>query len=78
MKIDSVITMEVKTREEELEELLSPDGELNTACKLATIFCSCLLSRLCYNICALTKKEKHEYGPILFHHRTCRWQSDHQ
>ena len=29
MKIDSVITMEVKTREEELEELLSPDGELN-------------------------------------------------
>ena len=31
MKIDSVITMEVKTREEELEELLSPDGELNVA-----------------------------------------------
>ena len=31
MKIDSVITMEVKTREEELEELLSPDGELNAA-----------------------------------------------
>ena len=26
MKIDSVITMEVKTREEELEELLSPNG----------------------------------------------------
>ena len=31
MKIDSAITMEVKTREEELEELLSPDGELNAA-----------------------------------------------
>ena len=31
MKIDSVITMEVKTREEELEELLAPDGELNAA-----------------------------------------------
>lgn len=31
MKIESVITMEVKTREEELEELLSPDGELNAA-----------------------------------------------
>ena len=29
MKIDSVITTEVKTREEELEELLAPDGELN-------------------------------------------------
>lgn len=29
MKIDSVITMEVKTRKEELEELLAPDGELN-------------------------------------------------
>ena len=29
MKIDSVITMEVKTREEELDDLLSPDGELN-------------------------------------------------
>ena len=29
MKIDSVITMEVKTREEELEELLAPDGVLN-------------------------------------------------
>lgn len=31
MKIDSVITMNVKTREEELEELLAPDGELNAA-----------------------------------------------
>lgn len=31
MKIDSVMTMEVKTREEELEELLAPDGELNAA-----------------------------------------------
>ena len=31
MKINSVITMEVKTREEELEELLSPDNELNAA-----------------------------------------------
>lgn len=31
MKIDSVITMEVKTRNEELEELLAPDGELNAA-----------------------------------------------
>lgn len=31
MKIDSVITMDVKTREEELEELLVPDGELNAA-----------------------------------------------
>ena len=31
MKIDSVITMEVKSREEELEELLAPDGELNAA-----------------------------------------------
>ena len=29
MKIDSVITMEVKTRGEELEELLAPDGKLN-------------------------------------------------
>ena len=29
MKIDSVITMEVKTREEELEELLSPNGVMN-------------------------------------------------
>ena len=31
MKIDSVTTMEVKTREEELEELLAPDGKLNKA-----------------------------------------------
>ena len=31
MKIDSVITMEAKTREEELEDLLSPKGELNAA-----------------------------------------------
>ena len=31
MKLDSVTTMEVKTREEELEELLAPDGELNAA-----------------------------------------------
>ena len=31
MKIDSVITMEVKTREEELEELLNPGGTLNRA-----------------------------------------------
>ena len=31
MKISSVIIMEVKTREEELEELLAPDGELNAA-----------------------------------------------
>lgn len=37
MKIDSVITMEVKTREEELEELLSPDGELNAAVHKAVI-----------------------------------------
>lgn len=29
MKIDSVVTMEVKTREEELEELLAPDDKLN-------------------------------------------------
>lgn len=29
MKIDSVMTMEVKTRNEELEELLAPDGQLN-------------------------------------------------
>ena len=29
MKIDSVITMEVKTREKELEELLGPGGKLN-------------------------------------------------
>ena len=31
MKIDSVITMEVKTCEEELEERLASDGELNAA-----------------------------------------------
>ena len=31
MKISSVITMEAKTREEELEDLLSPKGELNAA-----------------------------------------------
>lgn len=31
MKIDSVATMNVKTRVEELEELLAPDGELNAA-----------------------------------------------
>ena len=31
MKIDSVIVMEVKTRKEELEELLCPDGPLNVA-----------------------------------------------
>ena len=31
MKIDSVITMEVKTYGEELEELLASDGELNAA-----------------------------------------------
>lgn len=37
MKIDSVITMEVKTREEELEELLSPDSELNAAVYRAVI-----------------------------------------
>ena len=37
MKIDSVITMEVKTREEELEELLSPDNELNAAVYNAVI-----------------------------------------
>ena len=37
MKIDSVITMEVKTREEELEELLSPDGELKAAVDKAVI-----------------------------------------
>ena len=29
MKIDSVVTMEVKTRNEELEELLNPGGQLN-------------------------------------------------
>ena len=37
MKIDSVITMEIKTREEELEELLSPDSELNAAVYKAVI-----------------------------------------
>ena len=37
MKIDSVITMEVKTREEELEDLLSPDNELNAAVYNAVI-----------------------------------------
>lgn len=37
MKIDSVMTMEVKTREEELEELLSPDGKLNAAVYKAVI-----------------------------------------
>ena len=31
MKIDSVITMEVKTHGEELEELLASDSELNVA-----------------------------------------------
>ena len=37
MKIDSVITMEVKTREEELEELLNPNGELKVAIDKAVI-----------------------------------------
>lgn len=37
MKIDSVITMEVKTREEELEDMLSPDGEMNAAVYKAVI-----------------------------------------
>ena len=37
MKIDSVITMEVKTREEELEELLNPNGELKAAIDKAVI-----------------------------------------
>ena len=37
MKIDSVITMEVKAREEELEELLAPDGELKAAVDKAVI-----------------------------------------
>ena len=37
MKIDSVITMDVKTRKEELEELLSPDSELNAAVYRAVI-----------------------------------------
>lgn len=37
MKIDSVITMEVKTREEELEELLNPSGALNRAVYVAVM-----------------------------------------
>ena len=37
MKIDSVITMEVKTREEELEDLLKADGELSKAVYRAVI-----------------------------------------
>lgn len=37
VKISSVIEMEVKTREEELEELLAPDGELNAAVYRAVI-----------------------------------------
>ena len=37
MKINSVITMEVKTRKEELEELLSPKGVLNAAVYRAVI-----------------------------------------
>lgn len=37
MKIDSVITMEVKTREEELKDLLSPKGVLNAAVYRAVI-----------------------------------------
>ncbi len=37
MKISSVITMEVKTREEELEDMLSPDNELNAAVYKAVI-----------------------------------------
>ena len=37
MKIDSVVTMEVKTREQELEELLAPDGELKAAVDKAVI-----------------------------------------
>lgn len=37
MKIDSVITMEVKTREEELEELLSKGGVLKKAVDRAVI-----------------------------------------
>lgn len=31
MRIDSAIAADLKTREEELEELLAPDGELNAA-----------------------------------------------
>ena len=37
MKIDSVITMEVKTCGEELEERLASDGELNAAVYRAAI-----------------------------------------
>ena len=37
MEINSVIAMEVKTRKEELEELLAPDGELNAAVYKAVI-----------------------------------------
>ena len=37
MKIDSLVTMEVKTREQELEELLAPDGELKAAVDKAVI-----------------------------------------
>lgn len=37
MKINSVTTMDVKTRKEELEDLLSPDGELNAAVYKAVI-----------------------------------------
>ena len=37
MKIDSVVTMEVKTREEELEELLSDSGKLKKAVERAVI-----------------------------------------
>ena len=37
MKIDSVITMKVKTREKELEELLASDGELNATVYRAMI-----------------------------------------
>ena len=37
MKIDSVITMEVKTREEELEELLRKGGVLQKAIDRAVI-----------------------------------------
>ena len=37
IKISSVIEMEVKTREDELEELLAPDGELNAAVYKAVI-----------------------------------------
>ena len=37
MKIDSVITMDVKTREEALEEILPPHNELNAAVYKAVI-----------------------------------------